>query len=112
MTLKRHTVVNPPTDNGDHHKGFIFEGRYYSFPPRWVLHNLRHWVDTCKATDTRDYVISKVQRKIRQNHIVALEFPPEIMERTLAYALYRHWMNLFHDTVLEKNGIPPQERRR
>lgn len=112
MGFKRaHVVAEHETKNGDYHRGFIFEGEYSSFPPAWVLHNLRHWVDTCKAADARDYVISKVQKKIKQNYI-ASQFPPEIMRRVLLYAAYRHWRNNAHDEILERNGLPPQERRR
>ena len=98
-------------DHGEHHTCFKFEGKYHSHPPKYILSNLRHWVDTCKPGDTRDYVISKVEAKLRQNHM-ASEFPPIIRSRILTYAAYRHSMNQFFAWVLAHNGVPPQERRR
>lgn len=113
MTLSRKGSQGDraPVDQGEHHRGFKFNGKDYSYPPSYMLSNLRHWVDTCRPDDTRDYVISKVEAKLRQNH-VASEFPPIIRSRIFAYAQYRHSRNKMFARVLARNGVPPQERRR
>ena len=108
---KRVQVGRAPDGHADHYKGFLFRGVHRPYPPAYLLSNLRHWVDTCKPDATRDYVISRVRRKLRENYLPS-ELGAVVLSRILDYAEYRHETNIRFAESVAADRIPTQRKEK